>query len=76
MLWQTAVPITLGLLLAAAAGVGLGAVLMSMAAQPVRIDWASVLGMTGVGAAVVAAVTVCSLPPLLRMMRPDGLRTE
>ncbi|MEU6208987.1 FtsX-like permease family protein [Streptomyces sp. NPDC047023] len=76
VLWQTAVPITLGLLLAAAAGVGLGAVLMSMAAQPVRIDWASVLGMTGVGAAVVAAVTVCSLPPLLRMMRPDGLRTE
>ncbi|MFF3721998.1 FtsX-like permease family protein [Streptomyces erythrochromogenes] len=76
VLWQTAVPIAVGLVLAAGAGVGLGAVLMSMAAQPVRIDWPSVLGMTGVGAGVVAAVTLLSLPPLLRLMRPDGLRTE
>ncbi|WP_046775919.1 ABC transporter permease [Streptomyces yangpuensis] len=76
VLWQTAVPIVLGLVLAAAVGTSLGAVLMSMAAQPVRIDWPSVLGMTGVGAGVVAAVTLLSLPPLLRMMRPDGLRTE
>ncbi|MFE6834741.1 FtsX-like permease family protein [Streptomyces sp. NPDC057705] len=76
VLWQTAVPIVLGLVLAAGAGVGLGAVLMSMAAQPVRIDWASVLGMTAAGAGVVVVVTLLSLPPLLRLMRPDGLRTE
>ncbi|MFE7181159.1 FtsX-like permease family protein [Streptomyces erythrochromogenes] len=76
VLWQTAVPIAVGLVLAAGVGVGLGAVLMSMAAQPVRIDWPSVLAMTGVGAGVVAAVTLLSLPPLLRLMRPDGLRTE
>ena len=30
----------------------------------------------GLGAGVVALVTLLSLPPLLRMMRPDGLRTE
>ncbi|MFG2482349.1 FtsX-like permease family protein [Streptomyces virginiae] len=76
VLWQTAVPIVLGLVLAAGAGVGLGAVLMGMAAQPVRIDWASVLGMTAAGAGVVVVVTLLSLPPLLRLMRPDGLRTE
>ncbi|MEW5534550.1 ABC transporter permease, partial [Streptomyces virginiae] len=76
VLWQTAVPIVLGLVLAAFVGTALGAVLMGMAAQPVRIDWPSVLGMTGVGAGVVAAVTLLSLPPLLRLMRPDGLRTE
>ncbi|MDX3540770.1 ABC transporter permease [Streptomyces sp. MB09-01] len=76
VLWQTAVPIVLGLVLAAGAGVGLGAVLMSMAARPVRIDWASVLGMTAAGAGVVVVVTLLSLPPLLRLMRPDGLRTE
>ncbi|MGW7330683.1 ABC transporter permease [Streptomyces sp. NPDC054840] len=76
VLWQTAVPIVLGLVLAAGVGVGLGAVLMGMAAQPVRIDWASVLGMTAVGAGVVVVVTLLSLPPLLRLMRPDGLRTE
>jgi hypothetical protein len=40
------------------------------------VDWASVLSMTGIGAAVVLTVTVLSLPPLLRLMRPDGLRTE
>ncbi|MFF4431807.1 FtsX-like permease family protein [Streptomyces sp. NPDC001513] len=76
VLWQTAVPIVLGLVLAAGAGVGLGAVLMNMAATPVRIDWASVLGMTAAGAGVVVVVTLLSLPPLLRLMRPDGLRTE
>ncbi|MFJ9593198.1 FtsX-like permease family protein [Streptomyces virginiae] len=76
VLWQTAVPIVLGLVLAAFVGTALGAALMGMAAQPVRIDWPSVLGMTGVGAGVVAAVTLLSLPPLLRLMRPDGLRTE
>ncbi|MFF4266780.1 ABC transporter permease [Streptomyces virginiae] len=76
VLWQTAVPIALGLVLAAGVGVALGAVLMGMAAQPVRVDWASVLGMTAAGAGVVAVVTLLSLPPLLRLMRPDGLRTE
>ncbi|MFI1285059.1 FtsX-like permease family protein [Streptomyces sp. NPDC020858] len=76
VLWQTAVPIVLGLVLATAAGVGLGTVLMRMAAQPIRIDWPSVFGMTAVGAGVVAAVTLLSLPPMLRLMRPDGLRTE
>ncbi|MGW5493350.1 ABC transporter permease [Streptomyces olivaceoviridis] len=76
VLWQTAVPIALGLLLAAAVGLTLGAVLLKLAATPVSVDWASVLSLTGAGAAVVLAVTVLSLPPLMRMMRPEGLRTE
>ncbi|MEZ3182417.1 ABC transporter permease [Streptomyces pimonensis] len=74
--WQTAIPIGLGLLLASVVGVALGAVLLKMTATPVGVDWASVLRMTGVGAGVVLVVTLLSLPPLLRMMRPDGLRTE
>jgi preprotein translocase subunit Sss1 len=53
-----------------------GAVLLKMTRTPVTMDWASVLTMTGVGAAVVGMVTLLSLPPLLRMMRPAGLRTE
>ncbi|MFJ8018506.1 ABC transporter permease [Streptomyces sp. NPDC096339] len=76
VLWQTALPIGLGLALASVAGVGLGAVLMRMTGRSVRIDWASVAAMTGTGAALVALVTLLSLPPLLRLMRPDGLRTE
>ncbi|MFI5876175.1 ABC transporter permease [Streptomyces sp. NPDC051445] len=76
VLWQTAIPIALGLLLASAVGITLGAVLLRMTDTPVGVDWASVLAMTGFGAAVVAAVTLLSLPPLLRLLRPDGLRTE
>ncbi|MGW2642548.1 ABC transporter permease [Streptomyces sp. NPDC001348] len=76
VLWQTAVPVALGLLLASAVGLTLGAVLLRMTDVPVRVDWASVLSMTGAGAAVVLAVTLLSLPPLLRLMRPEGLRTE
>ncbi|WP_181383381.1 ABC transporter permease [Streptomyces sp. NWU339] len=76
VLWQTAVPIGLGLALAATVGVALGAVLLRMAGTSVRVDWASLFQMTGIGAGVVLAVTLLSLPPLLRMMRPDGLRTE
>ncbi|WP_405843663.1 ABC transporter permease [Streptomyces sp. NBC_01518] len=76
VLWQTAIPIGLGLALATVVGLTLGAVLLKMSAAAIRIDWSSVLAMTGIGAGVVLAVTLLSLPPLLRMMRPDGLRTE
>ncbi|MHB9859374.1 ABC transporter permease [Streptomyces sp. YIM S03343] len=76
VLWQTAIPIGLGLLLASAVGLALGVVLLKMTATAVTVDWASVAAMTGIGAGVVLVVTLLSLPPLLRLMRPDGLRTE
>ncbi|MEU0673209.1 FtsX-like permease family protein [Streptomyces sp. NPDC006172] len=76
VLWQTAIPIGLGLLLASLVGITLGTVLLMMTDTPVSVDWASVLSMTGIGAAVVLAVTLLSLPPLVRLMRPEGLRTE
>ncbi|MFI6942009.1 FtsX-like permease family protein [Streptomyces sp. NPDC050418] len=76
VLWQTAVPIALGLLLAAVVGLGLGLVLLGMVASETTVEWSSVLMMTGVGAGVVLAVTLLSLPPLWKLMRPEGLRTE
>ncbi|MEU9447734.1 FtsX-like permease family protein [Streptomyces sp. NPDC048277] len=76
VLWQAAIPVGLGLLLAGAVGLTLGTVLLKMVGSTVRVDWPGVLAMTGFGAAVVLAVTLLSLPPLLRLMRPDGLRTE
>lgn len=76
VLWQTAIPIVLGLLLAMVVGLTLGVVLLRMTDTSIRVDWPSVLSMTGVGAGVVLVVTLLSLPPLLRLMRPDGLRTE
>ncbi|MGW6565469.1 FtsX-like permease family protein [Streptomyces sp. NPDC054975] len=75
VLWQTAVPIGLGLALAVAGGLGLGVVLLKMIDKQV-VDWWVFLPVTGVGAAMVAAVTLLSLPPLWRLTRADGLRTE
>ncbi len=76
VLWQTAIPIGLGLLLSSGVGLVLGVVLLKMTSRPFGIDWTAVLTMTGIGAGVSLLVTVLSLPPLLRLMRPDGLRTE
>ncbi|NUK28524.1 hypothetical protein, partial [Streptomyces lunaelactis] len=75
VLWQTAVPIVLGLALAVTGGIGLGLVLLKLVDKQVA-DWWAFLPITGVGAALILLVTVLSLPPLWRMMRPDGLRTE
>ncbi|MFF0741332.1 FtsX-like permease family protein [Streptomyces sp. NPDC004111] len=76
VLWQTAVPMVLGLLLAMAVGVGLGLILLAMSEVPAAVDWAGVAAMTGIGGGVVLLVGLLSLPPLWRLMRPDGLRTE
>ncbi|MFE7808671.1 ABC transporter permease [Streptomyces sp. NPDC057430] len=75
VLWQTAVPIVLGLVLAVAGGLGLGVVLLKMTGQQV-LDWWVFLPATGIGLALIAAVTLLSLPLLWRLMRADGLRTE
>ncbi|WP_346098495.1 ABC transporter permease [Streptomyces olivaceiscleroticus] len=76
VLWQTAIPVVLGLALAVTVGVGLGTVLLTTTETGVRVDWPVVASVTGLGAGVILLVTALSLPPLWRMMRPDGLRTE
>ncbi|WP_430542077.1 FtsX-like permease family protein [Streptomyces roseofulvus] len=75
VLWQTAVPIAVGLALAVAGGLGLGSVLLAMTEQRVR-DWTVFLPIVGIGVGLIAAVTLLSLPLLWRLMRADGLRTE
>lgn len=75
VLWQTAVPVVLGLGVAVLGGLGLGAILTWMIAKEVS-DWTLFLPMAGAGAGLILLVTLLSLPPLWRMMRPDGLRTE
>ncbi len=75
VLWQTAVPIALGLALAVAGGLGLGVVLLKAGGQQVQ-DWWVFLPVVGIGAALIALVTLLSLPALWRLMRADGLRTE
>ncbi|MEU6483194.1 FtsX-like permease family protein [Streptomyces sp. NPDC046887] len=77
VLWQTALPVALGMALAVAAGTGLGALVLrlidrSVTGAELLVAWP----VAAVGAALVAAVTLLSLPALWRQMRPDGLRTE
>ncbi|MFJ9415964.1 FtsX-like permease family protein [Streptomyces sp. NPDC101227] len=76
VLWGTALPVVLGLGLALGCGLALGTLLLTMIDSSVTVDWLVVAGMAGIGAGVILFVTLLSLPPLWRMMRPDGLRTE
>ncbi|MEU8077827.1 ABC transporter permease [Catellatospora citrea] len=76
ILWQTAVPVVLGLVLACAAGVGLGAVLLRIIDAPVAIDWAGIGVVSALAGGVILLVTALSLPVLWRLMRAEGLRTE
>ncbi|MEU0134072.1 FtsX-like permease family protein [Streptomyces sp. NPDC006296] len=73
--WQTAVPVAVGLLVAVAGGLGLGAVMTWMLGRAVSRWWVF-LPVAGAGAGLVVAVTLLSLPLLWRLMRSDGLRTE
>ncbi len=75
VLWQTAVPVALGLVVAVAGGLGLGGTLAWMISKSVA-DWWLFWPMVGAGGALIALVTLLSLPPLWRLMRPEGLRTE
>ncbi|WP_411141223.1 FtsX-like permease family protein [Streptomyces sp. x-80] len=75
VLWQTAVPVFLGLALAVAGGCGLGFALLKLVGKS-ALDWSAVWPLPAAGAALVLLVTLLSLPPLWRLMRPDGLRTE
>ncbi|GAA4450026.1 FtsX-like permease family protein [Phytohabitans houttuyneae] len=76
VVWQTVVPVVLGLALAVVFGLALGAVLLRMVSVTISVSW-SVVGLSvALAVAVMAAVTLLSLPPLWRLMRPDGLRTE
>ena len=76
ILLQTAVPVALGLAVAVVVGVGLGALLLRVVGEPVRVVVGPSLLIVGVGAAVVPLVTALSAPALGRVLRPEGLRTE
>lgn len=75
VLWQTAVPVVLGTVLAVVGGLVLGNFMLGIIGKSIG-DWWVFVPYAAVGAAVIMLVTLASLPPLWRMMRPEGLRTE
>ncbi|MGW2253858.1 FtsX-like permease family protein [Kitasatospora sp. NPDC001660] len=76
VLWQTLVPMALGVLLATAGGLATGAVLQYTAGLAFALDWSAMLAMTAIAAGAVLLTTALGLPQLLRLMRPSALRYE
>ncbi|MGK5637627.1 FtsX-like permease family protein [Streptomyces sp. URMC 126] len=75
VLWQTAVPVLLGTAVAVAGGLALGWAVLRLTDARVA-DWWAFLPVAGAGVGLIGLVTLATLPVLLRMTRPEGLRTE
>ncbi|MFJ8040742.1 FtsX-like permease family protein [Kitasatospora sp. NPDC096147] len=76
VLWQTAIPMALGLALAALGGLGMGALLQYTVGMEFLMDWGSMLALTGCAAGAVLLVTAAGLPAVIRLVRPSALRHE
>ena len=71
----TAIPILVGVLLAALVGTGLSAFLLTLIDETWRPDWA-LLGLFAAGAVLTVAVTTLTVSPLVaRLTRLDEIRT-
>ncbi|MFD9292822.1 FtsX-like permease family protein [Streptomyces sp. NPDC060030] len=76
VLWQTMVPVVVGLVIAALVGTVLGSALLGTVGRTAGVDWEYMLAMCGLGLAAVVLVTLLTLPTLWRSTRSDGLRYE
>ncbi|WP_249374794.1 FtsX-like permease family protein [Streptomyces sp. I05A-00742] len=75
VLWQTAIPVLLGMAAAVGTGLGLGWAILRLNGGRVADRWVF-WPVTCAGMSLIGLVTLAALPALLRMARPDGLRTE
>ncbi|MFC7618103.1 FtsX-like permease family protein [Actinokineospora soli] len=76
LLWQIAVPIGLGVVVAVATGIALGSLVMRLATDPLVVDWAGVGLLTGAAALLGVLVCLVTLPFLRSATRVESLRTE
>ena len=76
ILWQVALPIGLGVVLALATGLGLAAMLLRVTHDPMTIDWAGIVLMCAGAMALTLVVNALTLPFLKRAMRLTTLRAE
>ncbi|GAB3476941.1 FtsX-like permease family protein [Amycolatopsis cihanbeyliensis] len=75
-LWQTAIPVGVGIVLAVAAGIGLTLPSLRLADAPIAIDATAVLGLSAAAVLAVLLVTALTLPLLRQVTRLDALRAE
>ncbi|KOX01922.1 hypothetical protein ADL02_01665 [Streptomyces sp. NRRL WC-3723] len=76
VLWQTALPVAIGMLVAGVVGTALGGTLLHLVGRTAVFDWISMLAMTGIGAGAVLLVTVLTLPTLRQVTRAEAIRHE
>jgi hypothetical protein len=75
-LWQTGIPVVVGVVLAVAAGLGLTAPILRLADRPLIIDFPVLLALAGATVAAVLLVTGLTMPLLRQVTRLDTLRSE
>jgi FtsX-like permease family len=76
LLWQTAVPVAIGVVAAVATGIGLAALLLRMTSTGMTIDWAQVGIFSGAAVVLTLLVTAATLPALRNATKLSALRTE
>jgi predicted lysophospholipase L1 biosynthesis ABC-type transport system permease subunit len=75
-LWQTGIPVAVGVVLAVAAGLGLTAPILRLADRPMVVDVPVLLVLAGTAVAAVLLVTSMTMPLLRQVTRLDTLRSE
>jgi ABC-type antimicrobial peptide transport system permease subunit len=76
LLWQVALPITLGVAMAILTGIGLAALMVPLTEKPLFIDWSGIALMSAGAIALTLLVSAMTLPFLRSATRLTTLRTE
>lgn len=76
LLWQTAVPVGVGVLLAVATGIGISAPILRMADIPISFDVGGIANLVVTMILTILTVTALALPLLRSITRLDSLRSE
>jgi len=85
MVWQSAVPLAIAVVLALPVSVGLGWLLGAASSAiglapgssiAVAVPWSQWLLVAGVAVAMTASASLAAVPALMRATRPDALRFE
>ena len=76
LLWQTAVPVGVGMAAAVVTGIGLAQLVLRLDHAPPMVDWPGVALFAGVATTLVLVVTAATLPTLRGVTRLSALRTE
>lgn len=76
LLWQVALPIGLGVVVALATGLGLGALVMGLTDERLSVDWPGVALLCAGAIALSLLVSAMTMPFLRNATRLTALRTE